>query len=105
MINGEELIRIEHKLDAILTYLGAMTDMPPIQMPKPIPGLGGLTDSKCPITGTDIYLTIDPTTGKPVRKDGLRTGLVGVSLFPDPPAYRSSSVVLGRSPLKGESDE
>ena len=105
MIKGEELIRIEHKLDAILTYLGAMTDMPPIQMPKPIPGLGGLTDGKCPITGTGIHLTVDPASGKPMRKDGLRSGLVETSLFPEPPSFSSTSVVLGRSAMTGESDD
>jgi len=105
MIKGEELIRIEHKLDAILTYLAAITDMPPIQMPKTIIGLGGLTDGKCPITGTSIYLTIDPDSGKPMRKDGLRSGLVETTLFPDPPAFSSTSVVLGRSAMTGDSDE
>jgi len=105
MIKGEELIRIEHKLDAILTYLAAMTDMPPVQMPTPIPGLGGLTDSKCPITGTGIYLMMDPATGKPMRKDGLRSGLVETTLFPDPPSFSSNSVLLGRSPMTGEPNE
>lgn len=105
MIKGEELIRIEHKLDAILTYLSVMTDLPPIQMPKPIPGLGGLTDGKCPITGTGIHLTVDPSTGKPMRKDGLRSGLIETNLFPEPPSFSSSSVVLGKSPMTGEPND
>lgn len=105
MTKGEEFLRIEHKLDAILTYLSAMTDMPPIQMPKPIHGLGGMTDSKCPITHTPIYMTLDPATGKPMRKDGLQSGLVETSLFPEPPSFSSTSVVLGRSAMTGESDD
>jgi len=104
MIKGEEIIRIEHKLDAILWYLKTMTGVPPIDMPKPIPGMNGMTDGKCPITNTSIYLTIDPSTGKPSRKDGLSSGLVETTLFPEPPPFKSTSAVLGNSSMSAGED-
>lgn len=104
MIKGEDIIRIEHKLDAILWYIRNMTGVPPIDMPKLIPGMSGMTDGKCPITNTPIYLTIDPSTGKPARQDGLSSGLVETTLFPEPPAFRSVSAVLGNSPMSAGGD-
>ncbi len=74
--SGESNIRIEHKLDAILTYLKRLTGEDPIQLEKPIHGLNGLTNAKCPITGSSIYIRLDPKTGLATRADGLTTGLV-----------------------------
>ena len=75
-LNGETIVRIEHKLDAILFYLRNLTGEMPIALEKPIPGLNGLTNGKCPITNTDIYLRLDAKEGKIIREDGLRTGLI-----------------------------
>jgi hypothetical protein len=105
MISGEALLRIEHKLDALLLYMRGMTGMPPAQMPKPILGMGGLTGSKCPITDTDIYVIIDPITGKASRKDGLSTGIIETSVFPEQPTFASKSVILGKSTMSEGNDD
>ena len=105
MISGEALLRIEHKLDAILFYMRGMTGMPPAQMPKPIPGMRGMTSSKCPITDTHIYILIDPVTGKASRKDGLSTGIVETSGFPERPTFASKSVILGKTPMSESDDD
>lgn len=105
MIKGEDIIRVEHKLDAILWYLRTMTGVPPVNMPKTIPGMSGMTDGKCPITDTPIYLTIDPATGKPSRRDGLSSGLVETTLFPEPPSFKSNSAVLGNSTMSSSGED
>ena len=104
MISGEELLRIEHKLDAILIYMRGMTGISPAQMPKPIPGMRGMTGSKCPITDTNIYLYVDPVTGKASRRDGLSTGIVETSAFPEQPTFTSKSVVLGKTSMREGDD-
>jgi hypothetical protein len=73
---GEVNIRIEHKLDAILVYLKRLTGESPITLEKPIHGLNGLTNGKCPITDTNIHLRLDPKTGLVSREDGLSSGIV-----------------------------
>ena len=75
-VSGETIARIEHKLDAILTYLKNLTGEDPIPLHKPMHGLNGLTNNVCPVTNTPVYLTLDPKTGDVVRSDGLSTGLV-----------------------------
>lgn len=81
---GEEFIRLEHKLDAILVYLMQLTGERPLPMPSIVPGLGGMTNGKCPITGSSIHLKIDPKTGKAVREDALTSGLVEAGAINDP---------------------
>jgi len=68
-------LRIEHKLDVLINYLHGMTNVPPADIPKQIPGGGGLTDGVCPITNTPISYTVDVVTGTPQRLDGLDTGM------------------------------
>ena len=72
---SEEILRIEHKLDVIINYLHGMTNVPPADMPKLLPGGGGLTNGTCPITGTAIRYSIDPETGDSKRVDGLSSGM------------------------------
>ena len=81
---GEEFIRLEHKLDAILVYLMRLTGERPSPMPSIVPGLGGMTDSKCPITDSTIHLKVDPRTGKAVREDALSSGLVEAGAINEP---------------------
>lgn len=85
----EALLRIEHKLDVIISYLHGMTDVPPQEMPKPIPGMGGVTDGRCPITGTPIRYGFDQQTGGVIRTDGLLEGVPKSLPIPDPPAWES----------------
>ena len=77
-VRGEDILRIEHKLDAIIFYLAEMTGTPPRKMPNKIPGLSTLTGGKCPITGTDIHYILDVKTGQPRRKDGMHSGVLEV---------------------------
>lgn len=74
-MRGEDLIRIEHKLDAVLWYLRNLTGEMPVQLSPPLPGLDGTTANTCPITNTAVKLQIDPKTGDVVRKDGLSSGV------------------------------
>ena len=101
---GEEFIRLEHKLDAILTYLKRLTGEEPIKLERPIPGLGGLTNNMCPITNSPIYINIDPTTGKVKRTDSLSTGLVEGSI-PAVPDTRLGSSSLMLKDTMGDTDE
>ena len=93
-MKSTDLLRIEHKLDALLFYLRDLTSQPPRMMPRPIPGMGGMTDGVCPITGSSIYYYIDVTTGDVRRKDALTTGLVE-SPLPKVSDFESKSVMLG----------
>tara|TARA_Y100000592_G_scaffold97315_1_gene167780 strand:+ start:4614 stop:4922 length:309 start_codon:yes stop_codon:yes gene_type:complete len=72
---SEEILRIEHKLDVIINYLHGMTNVPPADMPKLLPGGGGLTNGTCPITGSVIRYNIDPETGDSKRTDALSSGM------------------------------
>lgn len=81
---GEEFIRLEHKLDAILVYLMRLTGEKPAPMPTIVPGLGGVTDGSCPVTGSAIHLKIDPKTGKAVREDALSSGLIEAGAINEP---------------------
>ncbi|MEC8306973.1 MAG: hypothetical protein VXZ72_03905, partial [Chlamydiota bacterium] len=82
---GEDFVRLEHKLDAILVYLKRLTGEPPSPMPKMVPGLGGMTDGSCPITGSPIYFKVDPKSGKVIREDALTTGVVDSGSIITPP--------------------
>lgn len=83
----EALLRIEHKLDVIISYLHGMTNVPPQDIPKPLPGMGGETDGRCPITGTTISYNFIPETGALVRTDGLLNGIPKSLPVPEPPAW------------------
>lgn len=83
----DALLRMEHKLDVIISYLHGMTNVPPQDIPKPIPGLGGETDGQCPITGTKIRYNFVPETGILVRSDGLLNGVPKSLPVPEPPAW------------------
>jgi hypothetical protein len=83
----EALLRIEHKLDVIISYLHGMTNVPPQDIPKPLPGMGGETDGRCPITGTKISYNFVPETGALVRTDGLLNGVPKSLPVPEPPAW------------------
>jgi hypothetical protein len=83
----EALLRIEHKLDVLIAYLHGMTNVPPQDIPKPLPGLGGETDGRCPITGTKIHYQYSPQTGAVARVDGLLTGIPKSLPVPEPPAW------------------
>lgn len=74
-MNSETMLRIEHKLDVLINYLHGMTNVPPADIPQPMPGRGGITDGTCPITGTPIVYQVDPVSGQVVRTDGLDSGM------------------------------
>lgn len=80
-MNSEDILRIEHKLDAILWYLRELTGIPAKEMPKPIFGSSGKTDGVCPITDTDIYYNMD-VHGKVRRQDGLNSGTQSINPLP-----------------------
>lgn len=80
-MNSEDVLRIEHKLDAILWYLREITGIPPKDMPRPLLGLSGKTDGTCPITNTDIYYNMD-IHGKVRRQDGLSSGTQSINPLP-----------------------
>ena len=105
MITGEQVARIEHKLDVLITYLKALTGDMPEDMPKQIPGMGGMTTGTCPITNTPIYIRIDPRSGDVRRTDGLKTGLVEVHVNPETNSFVSNSVVLGKSPMGNDNED
>ena len=83
----DALLRIEHKLDVLISYLHGMTNVPPQDIPKPLPGLGGETDGRCPITGTKITYNFVPETGILVRSDGLLNGIPKSMAIPEPPTW------------------
>ena len=72
---SEEILRIEHKLDVLINYLHGMTNVAPADMPKLIPGAGGITNGTCPITKSVISYSIDPETGDSKRTDALSSGM------------------------------
>ena len=86
-MTNEALLRIEHKLDVIVSYLHGMTNVPPGDIPQPLPGMGGVTNGKCPITGTSIRYDFDQQTGGVIRSDGLLRGVPSSLPIPDPPAW------------------
>jgi len=99
---GEDFVRLEHKLDAILFYLKHLTGEQPKQMPKVIPGLSGMTDGICPITESPIYFKIDAKSGKVVREDGLSTGIVPTGSIVTPPLQSPVRSSIGKSVTDGE---
>lgn len=80
-MNSEDLLRIEHKLDALLWYMKEITGIPPKSMPKPLYGASGKTDGVCPITDTDIYYNVD-SSGRIKRTDGLSSGTFVINPLP-----------------------
>lgn len=98
-MNNEDVLRIEHKLDAILWYLKEITGIPPKDMPKPILGLSGKTDGVCPITNTDIYYSSD-VNGKIKRVDGLTSGTLNLVPLP-----QQTVVTITRHAVGNREDE
>jgi hypothetical protein len=96
---SEALLRIEHKLDVLVSYLHGMTDVPPAPIPRPVPGTGGETDGRCPITGSVVRYGIDGETGALARLDGLLDGLPTALPVPEPPAWQA------RKPLEEVIDD
>ena len=99
MIKGEDILRIEHKLDAVIAYLKAMTGEAPLPMPKKVPGLSTMTNGVCPITDTPIHYTIDVSTGQPRRKDGLHSGMTETGPISSASSFKSNSVMMGKGNL------
>lgn len=95
-IRGEDLLRIEHKLDVLIQYLTGenISGSPAPDMPKMIPGMGGMTNGVCPITKTAIYYHLDPKSGQVKRSDGLTSGVVETSPYTGTPNTASKSVML-----------
>jgi hypothetical protein len=95
-IGGEDILRIEHKLDVIIQYLCGLNikGAPAPDMPKLIPGMGGMTDGKCPITLTPIHYHVDPISGLAKRSDGLKSGMTDTSPYKGVPSTSSTSVML-----------
>jgi hypothetical protein len=93
-MKGEDILRIEHKLDAILWYLRELTGIPPKQMPRQIYGMGGLTDGKDPITDTPIYYNVDVLSGTVTRKDGLNSGVISSGAVGQPQVKEYTSIIL-----------
>jgi hypothetical protein len=89
-MNSETMLRIEHKLDVLINYLHGMTNVPPADIPRPLPSRGGLTDGTCPITGTPIIYNVDPVSGQVVRTDGLDSGMRATSplAIPEPQPWQ-----------------
>jgi len=73
----------------MVTGMGSMS-----QIVKMIPGMGGMTDGKCPITLTPIHYHVDPISGGAKRVDGLKSGMTDTSPFTGVPNTSSSSVLL-----------
>lgn len=94
---SDVFLRIEHKLDVIINYLHGITNVRPDDIPKQVPGAGGLTSGRCPITDTPIYYSVDTKTGMPIRVDGLDSGMrtyIDASV-PDAPVWDVRSNNLG----------
>lgn len=85
----ETLLRVEHKLDVIIDYVHGMTNVPPRGIAAPIPGGGGTTHGKCPISGTNVRYAIDPDTGAVYRTDGLLAGIASAMPVPDPAPWKT----------------
>lgn len=95
-MTGEELIRIEHKLDAILWMLREELGRAPRPLPQRIPGMGGITTGVCPITLSPISYHADAKTGRIYRTDALKVDLVDIGRIPDPPALENAAVMLSK---------
>jgi len=102
--SGETNIRLEHKLDAILMYLKHLTGEEPIPLERPIHGLNGLTNGRCPITGTPIHLRLDPRTGLVSREDGLSSGLIEGQLPGLPDNTMKFKGIMSRGTAGGDDD-
>lgn len=94
---SEQLLRIEHKLDVLINYLHGMTNVPPADMPKPLPRAGGLTNGLCPITNTPITYVIDAQSGMIGRMDGLTSGMPSSPSIavPNPPEWARRNSEMG----------
>lgn len=94
-MNSETILRIEHKLDVLINYLHGMTNVPPADIPRPVPGRGGVTDGKCPITGTPIIYHVDPVSGQVVRTDGLDSGMRATAplAIPEPQPWQQRAAL------------
>jgi hypothetical protein len=99
----DALLRMEHKLDVIISYLHGMTDVPPQDIPKPLPGMGGETGGRCPITGTKIRYNFVPETGVLIRADGLLNGVPKSMPVPEPPAWLTRDA--GDDVVEGGNDD
>ena len=92
-MSDEALLRVEHKLDVIIAYLHGMTSVPPQDIPKPLPGMDGATNARCPITGTVIRYSFNQQTGGVTRTDGLLDGVPSSLPIPDPPSWDTRRTV------------
>lgn len=95
-MTGEDLIRIEHKLDAILWILRETTGITPRSLPQRIPGMGGITTGVCPITLSPIEYHADAKTGRVYRRDALRVDIVDIGRIPDPPVMENTATLLSK---------
>jgi len=95
-MTGEELIRIEHKLDVIIWLLREAYGGTPRALPQRIPGMGGITTGVCPITLSPIEYHADAKTGRIYRRDALRVDLVDIGRIPDPPMVDNMAVMLSK---------
>lgn len=97
MTMSDVFLRIEHKLDVIINYLHGITNVAPEDIPKQVPGAGGLTSGRCPITDTPIYYSVDPKTGNPMRVDGLDSGMRTYidAAIPAEPSWKERNTYLG----------
>jgi hypothetical protein len=95
-VSGEDLLRIEHKLDVLIQYMCGVNAVgnPAPDMPKLIPGMGGMTDGVCPITRSAIHYHVDPRSGNVRRTDGLKSGMTDTSPYTGIPDTASTSVML-----------
>lgn len=94
-MKGEDILRIEHKLDVLIWYMRELTGIPPKQMPRQIHGMGGMTDGKDPVTDTPIYYNVDVLSGTVTRKDGLNSGVVASGPISQPQIKEYVSVLRG----------
>jgi hypothetical protein len=89
----ETLLRVEHKLDVLIDYLHGMTNVPPRDIPKPVRGGGGVSDGKCPITGSQIRYEVDTESGAVYRDDNLLRGIHSAMPVPAPEPWKTRTPV------------
>ena len=91
MMRGEDILRIEHKLDVLINYLHGITNVPPAPMPQPIKGGSGATTGNCPITGSPIRYILEPQSGDVRRVDALHSGVRTLGPVPSAPITHKTS--------------
>lgn len=98
-ILAEAVLRIEHKLDIIMTRLGFLDPTPPPQL--------GFVGTTCPVCRSMIEYQIDITNNVVVRKCGCKTGKQPstIPLIPIPGVPNGNPASAGNTQPVPGSDE